>query len=260
MTTSKANITQFVERVELYAFRASDDPALCAEFQMEHTKVLTDLGIPQTVLASTDWMRSPDVYVIVARHSTLGMVGGIRLHIDTGTMDLPMVETVEGMDPNIRNVLDTFRADGNGEVCGLWTANRYPGKGVAALLSQAVTSIANQVGIGRMVCFVAHYTRRYPARNGFIDMLEVGDKGYFDYPTPRIRTIAMINPDTILLQHASPEHRQLIYSLRMRPEQTRTEYNGGQTMEVRYALRISTGLIDLYAYQQIEEARLKYSA
>lgn len=249
------------ERISLKAFSAPDEPGLCEEFLLEHRKVLTDIGVDQLVATEETWMTDPNCFVIVARHSTEGMVGGIRLQLAVPGVDLPMVAAIEKTCPQVHEAMDELLPWGNGEVCGLWAAHRFLGKGVPALLSKAVTAISVAAGARRMVCFVAHYTQKYPAKNGFVVMENVGDNGFFpSYPIPRITTIAMVNPDTMLLDHATNEHRLSIYSLRLRPEQTRIESYGECSLEVQYSMRINAHVHDLYAYQQIEAQYLRASA
>lgn len=249
------------EHLDLIAYSAPDRADLNDEFVRQHELVLTEVGIPLVIKSDTRWTRDPQCYVIVAIHPTLGMVGGIRLQMDHGVEGrLPMLAAIGGREPRIASVLERLRADGNGEVCGLWSASRYANKGVTVLLSKAVTAIAPQVGARRMVCFVGSHTRRHPERNGFVAMNEVGELGEFDYPTPEFRSIAMLNPDTILLPNTTMEQRQSIYSLRLRPDQVRSENPGRAMIEVHYKLILTKGLLDLVAYERILEERLRHSA
>lgn len=241
-----------VERITLKAFCAPDEPELCKEFLREHRKVLEDIGVNEIVATENPWVNDPNCFVIVALHRDFGMVGGIRLQLAAPGTKLPMAESIEKYDVRIHDALQELLPAGNGEVCGLWAAHRFLGRGVPALLSKAVTAISVAAGAGRMVCFVAHYTQKYPAKNGFVVMESVGENGFFPaYPIPRITTIAMVNPDTMLLEHASDEQRLGIYSLRLRPEQIRMEAYGSTTLEVNYHLRVNAGVHDLYAYSQI---------
>lgn len=253
--------TNKLDQIVLHAFRATDEPGLCEEFLREHRKVLTDIGVNELVATEETWMSDPNCFVIVAQHAEQGMVGGIRLQLAVSSVDLPMTDAIKRTDPRIHKAMEELLPHGNGEVCGLWAAHRFLGKGVPALLSKAVTAISVAAGARRMVCFVAHYTQKYPAKNGFVVLETVGENGFFpSYPIPRITTIAMVNPDTMLLEHASNEHRQSLYSLRLRPEQTRVEEYGGSSLEVQYRMRINAQVHDLYAYQQIDALRLQASA
>ena len=247
--------------IDLIAFRAPERPDLCIEFLREHRQVLADFGITKVTSNNTEWMSDPDCIVIVAIHEHLGMVGGIRLQRAHRNDPLPIERSLINLDPRITSEIEELRAYNVGEVCGLWNANRYAGHGVPWLLSQAVTAISVPAGSRKMVCFVAHYTQKHPKRNGFIPMTSLGDNGTFpEYPIPRIIAIAMVNPDTMLLEHCTLEHRQLIYSLRLRPEQMRIESPSGVPMEVHYQLRLKGSMLDLHAYRMIEEQRLRYTA
>lgn len=249
------------EKLELIAYSAPDRPDLNDEFIRQHELVLTELGIPLVVKSDTRWALDPQCHVIVAVHPLLGMVGGIRLQMDHGEKGcLPMMAAISEREPRIVPVLERLRRDGNGEVCGLWSASRYASKGVTVLLSKAVTAIAPQVGARTMVCFVGSHTRRHPERNGFIALTEVGNNGEFDYPTPEFRSIAMFNPDTLLLPCTTVEQRQSIFSLRLRPDQSRIESPGRTTIEAHYKLIINKGLLDLVAYERIQQERLRHTA
>lgn len=243
--------------ITLKAFKAPTEPALCAEFIAEHRKVLSDFGIPQVVTPDDSWQHDPNCHVIVALHHELGMVGGIKLQMAEHGKPLPMAKSIEKMDPSVHDKIEPFVNEGLGEVCGLWNANRFSSKGIPILMSTAVTAIATLAGAKRMCCFVAHYTQKHPKTNGFTVMEELGENGSFNYPTARIRSIAMLNPDTLMLPHAAPEQRQRIFSLRMRPYQRKTEQPAGALLDVDYRIRIDPKLIDHTPYVQIELQRLR---
>jgi hypothetical protein len=245
-----------MEKITLRAFQAPNEPELCQEFLKEHRRVLEDFGI-QNVSTNTDsWMSDPNAYIIVALHDTLGMVGGIRLQVASKSQPLPMEQAIGKLDPKVHGSLAELQPHGNGEVCSLWNANRYGHMGVPILLSQAVTAMATMANAKRMVCLVAHYTKRHPSRNGFIVMEELGDEGVFSYPIPSIKAIAMVNPDTMTLPHATNAQRQLIYSIRLRPKQVRIETPNSIPIEVHYDMCLQTNVLDLHAYQSIEAAKL----
>ena len=249
-----------MDQLRLIAFRAPERPDLCTEFVHQHELVLTEMNIPLVVAADVSWTQDIQCFVIVAMHETLGMVGGIRFQIDHGqNCTLPMAHSIEFLDARIHGELQALKQWGNGEVCGLWSASRFANRGVTVQHSIAVTAIAPQAGAHRMVCFVGHHTKRHPERNGFIAMEGVGDQGAFDYPTAEFKSIAMVNPDPVLLPHANAAQRQAIYSLRLRPEQTRIESPARIPMEVRYELIVAEGVIDLVAYRMIQEERLRHT-
>jgi len=247
-------------RLTLKAFKAPTEPGLCDEFIREHHQVLADFNIPQAVAPDNSWREDPDCHVIVALHPELGMVGGVKLQLASHDKPLPMEHTIGKMDPRIHDTLAPYVEEGIGEVCGLWNANRFSSKGVPVLLSTAVTAIATLAGARRMTCFVAHYTQKHPATNGFLPLEGVGEQGSFHYPVPRIRSIAMINPDTVLLPHATSEQRHRIFSLRLRPIQNKAEQPAGVPLSVDYLIRVDPKLVDNTPYFQIELDRLRMAS
>ena len=247
-----------MEQVTLISFRAPQQPALCNEFMAEHAKVLEDFGITNVIESNGNWHLDENCHVIVAMHPTLGMVGGIRLQLDHEGAKLPMELAVGKQDPKVGEFLKGIRYMGNAEVCSLWNASRFGNMGVPVLLSQAVTAISFQVGIQRMVCLVAPYTKRHPSNNGFILVESVGEQGVFAYPRPDFKGIVMINPDTHLLSHAHPLQRAVLMSLRVRPVQTRIEQPGRAPLEVHYQLQGNSDQGQTAAYQYIQEEHRKH--
>jgi len=237
-----------MDKLTIKAFRASEEHGLCDEFVREHTQVLTDFGIPLSVAPDLSWTTDPSCWVIVAIHETLGMVGGVRLQVKNAGRALPMEETIAPMDERIANEIAIMQANGCGEICGLWNANRFKNKGVVVLLGVAVTAIATQADIRSLVCFIAHYTKRHSLRNGFVPIETLGESGSFQYPIAGIRSIAMVNPDSVLLPHASESVRHTIYSLRIRPNQIRLECPAEDWLEVAYDLAVVGNMIDLVAH------------
>lgn len=244
-----------MDRLTLKAFQAVQEPELCAEFLREHRKVLADFGIPNVTTNTAAWTTDPDTYVIVAISERLGMVGGIRVEVDKEGRTLPIKEALLKLDPTIQLTLEELRFGGNGEVCGLWNANRYGGHGLPSLLAFAAVSLANQIGLKNMVCLVAHYTLRHALKAGFTIIENLGDGGTFTYPIPSIKAIAMVIPNAITLDSASAPFRNQLISLRLRPEQERIEILNGDSTILNYQLRIPGIPINLWAYRSIEDDR-----
>lgn len=245
-------------RITLLAFRAPDRPDLCREFLAEHRKVLEDFGIAHVPANNDRWVQDQATIVIVAMHDTLGMVGGIRLQAASAAHKLPMELSIEKLDPRIHDVLEELRSHRNGEVCGLWNARRFAGKGIPVLLTQAIAAVSAPADFKKMVCFVAHYTQRLSRRIGFVPMEGVGDMGVFpSYPIPRISAMAMVHHDPLLVEHASIEQRRLIFSLRSRPEQIRVETPSGEALEVHYRLSLNVSDAAQYDRNPVVVERLR---
>ena len=246
--------------VTIHAFRAIDEPALCTDYIREHRRVLEDFGVLQAVPSDHTWMRDPDCIVLLASHRNLGLVGGIRIERAKPGSSLPMERSIQPFDPSITQTIAPYAAEGCGEICGLWNAHRFAGHGVPLLLSMAAVSVAHQVGLKSLTCFVAHYTLRHALKVGFQILETVGDGGAFNYPVPQIKSFAMVIPDTILLEGAPTAYRERLISLRCRPLQERMESPTGISYPVRYLLHVDADQRDLAVYGSIASEHLRQCA
>lgn len=250
-----------MEIIDLIAFRAPERPDLCTDFLREHRQVLADFGISNVSSNTADWVNDRECIVIVALHERLGMVGGIRLHRSRAGEAIPMERSLARLAPAIADEIAELRRHGVGEVCGLWNANRYAGYGVPVVLSHAITAVSLPAGMKRMVCLVAHYTEKHPRTNGFVRMEGLGEKGTFPkYPIPSHTAVAMVNPDTALLPHATEVQRRLLFSLRLRPDQVLVQAPAGKPIEVHYHLRLSASHVGLAEYNAVQIHRMRHTA
>lgn len=242
------------------ALRAIDEPDTCAEFLREHRKVLEDFGISHVNTNNESWTVDDQTYLVVAESATDGMVGGLRIEISKPGRALPIVDALLPLDSRIREAIARYEPYGCAEICGLWVANRFANRGLPTLLGYAAVAIANQINAHSLVCLIAHYTLRHALRVGFKLLDDVGDKGTFSYPIPSITAIALVMPDAVTLADTAPQHREPVLSLRLRPNQLRTEKLGDSLFNVTYLLKLPCKVIDLAPYRQIEEQRLRHTA
>jgi len=249
-----------METIRIRAFRAVEEPDTCAEFLRQHRKVLEDFGIEHVNTNNDHWKDDPDTYLIIATSDKDGMIGGLRLEVSKQGRVLPIVDALHSLDGRIDQEVNRWSSNGCAEICGLWNANRYANRGLPTLLGYAAVAVANQIGVESMVCLIAHYTLRHALRVGFTIMGDVGHEGTFTYPIPSIKAIAMVMPNTLLLNDAQDKHRLPVISLRMRPQQVRVEQPAHEELVVDYDLRLNTRLIDLSAYSALQEDRLRYTA
>lgn len=224
--------------ITITAFKAVERPDLCAQYAMEHGAVLHEFGVSDVVKPNVEWMHAADSIVLVAQHDELGMVGGIRIQHRHPHAPLPMELASGSLRAQLSSLMDKYSSEPSGEICGLWNAHRFAGKGLPLILSMAAVSLANQVGLRSLFCFVAHYTLRHALKVGFQIVEDFGDGGAITYPIPRIKSFAMVIPDTILLDLAPDHYRSRILSLRCRPVQECIEAPTGTPVGVRYKLRI----------------------
>lgn len=241
------------------AFRAKEDASSCQAYLHGHRKVLADIGVTNVLTAAETWCEDDNTYVLVAEHAEFGMVGGLRLQVDDGENDLPMMSAIRSMDPRIGPVMRKLAPHGNAELCGLWNSKEIAGRGLPNILGFAAVALASQIGIQSMVGFVAHYTLRYALKVGFTIMEDVGDGGVFSYPVPNIKSIALVIPDVLVLENAPTRYRQQIMSLRIRPDQVRHETITTMPLEVVYRLLLDRKILTLETYGSIVRERLRHT-
>lgn len=247
-----------MEKITIRAFRAVDDPGRSRAYAMEHAKVLADLGVDMVVVPDDSWSRDPDVFVFVAEHQELGMVAGIRLDRAREGQELRMEQSVKPLAPEIGAVLSALLPHGNAELCGLWNAHRFAGRGVPKLLIEAAIASAAQLKVRSVVTFIAEYVAPYAVLTGFTPMKEVGECGVLEYPIPSIRTHALILADVISMCEADAYTRQRMISLRIRPEQSRSECPKRTMLEVKYELMIDKAM--RFGYADVMRIRERFAA
>ncbi len=243
-----------IEKITIKAFKAVDDPDACKEYVHEHVKVLEDIGVFSALKPDLSWIEDPNVIVITARHEHLGLVAGIRLHVASFGHELPMQKQLSKLDNRISAYLGDLLPDGNGEICGLWNAHRFAGRGVPMLLMETAVAIANQVGLTSMVTFIAEYVAPYAAQSGFKLMDQLQNGGIFVYPIPTIKSHAMVLSDALSMCSADTLHRQRILSLRLRPHQKRSECPKDVLLEVEYELLEQAPSTDEVAGRKVQAA------
>ena len=249
-----------MDKLNIRAFRACDEPDTCQRYLAGHRAVLEAFGIQNVSTNTEAWCEDPDTYVIVAENPEGAMVGGIRVEVSWGERTLPIVSALKGMDPKVECVLDALGQKGTGEVCGLWNSNVVNGRNIPEILSFAAVSLANQVGITTLNCLVAHYTLRHALKVGFTILDSVGDEGTFTYPIPSIKAIAMVIPNAITLDTATEANRHRLLSLRIRPEQTRREPSANGPWQVTYQLLLDRKVLSLVPYRMIQMEHLRHTA
>lgn len=247
-----------MEKITIRAFRAIDEPELCRQYAIEHARVLTDLGVDMVVVPDDSWAQDPDAFVFVAEHIELGMVAGIRLDRANPERALRMENCLSTLAPQITGILAALEPHGNAELCGLWNAHRFAGRGIPKLLVEAAIATVVQLRARTAVTFIAEYVAPYAVQAGFIPLSGIGDSGILEYPVPSIRTHALVLADAFTLSEADIYTRQRILSLRLRPEQTRLECPKRETLEVSYQLMIDKGM--RIGYDNVRRYRDRFAA
>lgn len=204
-------------KISISAFRAIDNPSCCEEFMEGHANVLRDIGISVNKLTSANaaWTRSPESNVIVARSLEDGkLVGGVRVDLGGGSLTLPIEEAVGELDKRIFDVIKKESAQGTGELCGLWTARRVAGMGIAVLLLRSGIAISSQLKIKSMLVLCSEATLSMLQKMGCRINTSLGNNGTFYYPKEDLLATALIIPDIMTLDSAEEFDREFIFDLR----------------------------------------------
>ena len=230
-----------MKKFTLKAFKAVDNPEMCARYIEGHVKVLKDYGITNITSNNSQWTQLSCVYCVTAEDETGEMVGGIRIQKADGEHMLPVERAVGYMDPRIYEIVQEFIDEGVGELCALWNSKDVAGMGLSLLLTRAGISIANQVSVNIMMGICADYTMRMFRKVGFVVDDSLGTQGEFVYPNENYiaRVLGILNARN--LETAEEEDRIRMLSLRDNPVQQVVETsNKGDEVSVQYQLLLET--------------------
>ncbi len=247
------------EHITIRAFRSAVDRESTIRYVIQHARVLENIGVYSALGLDYSWCTDPDSVIIVAEHPKMDMVGGVRLQMARAGSQLAIERMLAAADPDIKSTLSLLEPLGNAEICGLWNAQSFGGRGIPSLLTASAVSIAPSLGIRSIVSIAASYSMDYLISCGFSPIRNLGKGGAFHFPVPGIESFAMLNTDLCGMLDARPEQRQRVISLRAVPDQQRLEIPKGRELLVTYdLLRAIDG--DLSAYRSLAEERMRQTA
>lgn len=230
----RARRAERISEAEVRVFRADKFPELCHALVDGHQAVLQAYGIKKLTTFNRDWIGNPQVIVIAAvtrGHGVDGLhervLGGARMHGATKVSDLPLLKAVGNQDPNLSQHMQEFVDEGAYELGGMWNSIELAGMGVeATFLIQASMAALSMVGGRHLFALTSPVTRRMQRPLAFFTDTEVGEDGYFTYPTERLRaTIARYTfPENI--NHVDPKVRALLEGIWQDPEAMVHEVSG----------------------------------
>ena len=208
-------------------------------------KILKVFGITMITSANIDWFHDPLTYVIIVESAKNGKVlGGARLQISGGQIELPIESAVSELDSSIHSVIKTYREKGTAEVCGLWNSREIAGLGVGSVfLIRTAVAVAPMLNVKSLWALCAPYTIEMAEMAGFEIATFVGNEGTFYYPKDDLLATAMVLRNLDSLERAQPEEKNEIMELRSRPIQNKIETSRrGDVFEIAYDLEIKNTL------------------
>jgi len=220
----------------LIAFKAINDPVRCAKFIEGHRQVLESIGVKKVTSAKEDWIMNPDVIVVVVESGEDGKIyGGARIHKANKEFPLPMVEAIEDLDSNIKNVINKDLDAGTGEVCGLWNSRQITGLGIGAIfMSKACLALTPKLGLKSLYALFAPTTVKLGLMMGYEILTQVGNNGTFYYPKLDLIATAMKLHDAINLPLTSEELRESIFKIRENKRFLINEEYRGREVKLEY--------------------------
>jgi len=202
--------------IRIKAYRAIDNLELCMKYAQEHRRVLESFNLTNLTTNNNDWAHNPDVYVVVAFSEKNGhLLGGIRIQIANGKMNLPVEDAVSHFDPKIKELVQEYSDNGGtGEICGLWNSREEaPNMGITLMLVLAGLAICSQLKITSLFTIVASYTLKIALQVGFKIEKNVGINGEFVYPNSNY-VARVLSMDPHSLEHTYQVFKNRISTLR----------------------------------------------
>lgn len=226
-------------KYRIFVFRAIDEPELCERYIEGHVKVLTDYGITNVTTNNREWTKHPYIYCTVAEDlDTNELVGGVRIQISDGIHPLPVESAIGYMDNRIYDKVKQFALNGGiSESCGLWTAKRMKGIGMARYLMRASVASSNQLGFNIMLGICGWHTLKLFGEIGFVVDKSLGENGDFPYPTKEHIANVIGILDAVTLKHSSREEKKIMLLIRNLLNLNMKEEIADKTIEIDYNIK-----------------------
>lgn len=226
--------------IKIRAFRAINELETCNRFVEGHIKILTDYGITNITTNSSNWMRNPNMYCVIALSiDETEILGGIRLQISDEENSLPVELAIGKMDSKIYPLIKKLRDDGGvGELCALWNTKKIAGVGISILLTRAGISIVSQLKVKTLVGICADYTLKMFEQVGFVVNKSLGINGEFLYPNEnyKARVLGILN--AVSLENTAELDKVRIKSMREKPIQFYVEVGTKSNIAINYNLSL----------------------
>lgn len=242
-----------MEHIRIRAFRAVDDRESCIRYVYEHSRLLEEIGVSNALLHDDRWCTDDRTVMVLAEHETLGIVGGLRLQQPAPERRLPVHIALGTHHHGIDELVENARP-GMAELCGLWNARRFAGRGVPWIMTSVAVAAAPRAGVHQILCLAADYTMKYPLMNGFRVVSHVGRNGGFSYPIPGYTAYLLCHPDTSAMVAGDSTHFRRLNDLHMNTGITRLEVTNKVPLLVTYDLDM-TGTASISSLPRTELRR-----
>ncbi|MFY0644459.1 MAG: hypothetical protein JXR19_08330 [Bacteroidia bacterium] len=183
------------------------------------------------------WYRMPNSYVILAQLDGEA-VGGIRLEMGKENSLLPYEKVLSPLFPEVLDIRAKNNLGKVAEPCSLWNSKKVSGKNLSMFLSRASIAMASLLDFDTIISFNATYTFRIPKDVGCTMIHDIGEQGYFNYPTNQFRAALWLHTDLGDLQEADQVAKSRMLSLRKNRKQSFKEEYDGIELNIEYDLQV----------------------
>ena len=226
-----------LEQFAIIGFFAPSSPELCNLFTEGHNNVLRQHGFMNLKSREDYWHNMDNCFVLLAMNGE-EPVGGFRVESKVDGVPLPSERVLKDIDEDAEKIFEKYPKEKCGEACALWNAKSVAGKNLSVHLSRASIAISPLLGIKYLLSFNGTHTFRLPVDVGSVMMTELGDQGYFDYPTKEFRTAFWVQQDLKALSLASPDARKSMMAVRNTLQLDRVETYNGQKLLIHYDIQL----------------------
>lgn len=229
-----------MEEAIVLVSRATQDQRLCKRLLQGHKRVLEAYGIKNLSSFRTDWFRRDDVILIaVLTPDGERVLAGARMQPGNVANDFPLHQAVGHLDSGVSEFLENIIPEGAYELNALWNSIELAGMGLGSeFLIEVAMAALPLLDAKHVVALTSPVTRRWRKKHGWRLRSELGNQGYFVYPTPALKASIehYVHPDYQV--DAQADVQELMASIRRRPEDV-TTYVEGPKGQLKIRLNLS---------------------
>lgn len=224
--------------VRIRAFRSGDDIKTRDLYHSGLEQVLLYYGITRVTSLGRDWFDNDQTWIVVAESlDGSQLLGGSRMQMATEEFQLPIEKAIAFKDPIIYYEVDQYRANGAGELCGMWNSRKVAGMGLGSIfLGISALAIAPKIGMNTVFSLCAPSTKSIGFKLGFSLNSNLGNNGEFIYPKENLVATAMIMTDPGTVSNAAEFEQTRILALQKNPKTVADESTQRGDLKIYYEL------------------------
>jgi hypothetical protein len=201
--------------IEICAFWAIDDLRRSMEYYQGREDVLTSYGFTSVVKSDFGWTTDSRVFVLSA-YCKNEIIAGMKVHLNS-INPLPLQTALNDKCDNLTAVLEGIGGDNYAEIGGVWNSKKFSGLSFPHVLARYSLAICKFLGLTSVFTFNASYTYKLSKNYGAELVESLGNKGWFDYPTPKYKAAIWVFKDVQELACIYEDDYERIEELSLNP-------------------------------------------